>query len=73
MEPTRVYGIWSAEFLNRRMEEHRRFQHATEKRLIEEIIDEVQTLPKRQSRCGMLLEFESAGFSSSNLKRVVAQ
>jgi hypothetical protein len=41
------------------MEEHRRRQHATEKRLLEEIIDEIQTLPKRQSRSGMLLEFGS--------------
>lgn len=60
MEPTRVYGKWSAEFLERRMEEHRRRQHHTEKRLIEEIIDEVQTLPKRGSRHGMLLEFGEA-------------
>lgn len=62
MAPTRTYGVWSPEFLERRMEEHRRWQHHTEKKLIEEVIDEVQSLPKRQPRSGMLLEFhESAG------------
>lgn len=62
MAPTRTYGVWSREFLERRMEEHRRWQHHTEKKLIEEVIDEVQSLPKRQPRSGMLLEFpESAG------------
>jgi len=71
MEPTRVYGKWSQEFLERRMEEHRRSMHATEKRLIEEIIDEVQALPKRQPRSGMLLDFESTGFCDHNLKRVL--
>lgn len=69
MAPTRVYGKWSAEFLERRMEAHRRWQHETEKRLIEEIIDEVQSLPKRKPRSGMLLDFESTGFADHNLKR----
>jgi hypothetical protein len=46
-----------AEYLTRRMEQHQRWQHETEKRLIEEVIDEVQSLPKRQPRSGMLLEF----------------
>ena len=62
-----------AEFLEARMEAHARKLHATEKRLIEEIIDEVQSLPKRQPRSGMLLEFESTGFSDRNLRRVIAQ
>lgn len=57
MAPTRTYGTWSQEFLERRMEEHRLCMHHTEKKLIEEIIDEIQALPKRQPRSGMLLEF----------------
>lgn len=57
MAPTRTYGVWSREFLERRMEQHRRWQHHTEKKLIEEIIDEIQALPKREPRSGMLLEF----------------
>ena len=60
MAPTR-FGFAErkafAEWLDRRVEAHQRNQHATEKRLIEEIIDEVQALPKRQPRSGMLLEF----------------
>lgn len=58
MELIKYFGPGEfAAHLEARMEEHRRWQHHTEKKLIEEIIDEVQTLPKRQSRSGMLLEF----------------
>jgi len=57
MATTRTYGQWSREFLERRMEAHRRWQHATEHELIEQIIDEVQSLPKRKPRSGMLIEF----------------
>lgn len=49
---------FDAAFIERRMEQHRRWRHHTEKKLIEEIIDEVQTLPKREPRSGMLLEFD---------------
>lgn len=60
--------------IEQRMEDHRRWQHATEHALIEEIIDEVQSLPKRQPRNGMLLDFEaSTGFSRRNLRRAIAQ
>ena len=45
---------WSAEFVERRMEEHRRKMHAIEYFLMEEIIDEVQELPKRQPKSGRL-------------------
>lgn len=61
--PTTKFGFADrqqfAKFLDERMEQHRRHQHHTEKKLIEEIIDEVQALPKRQPRSGMLLEFPS--------------
>ncbi|HZW97198.1 MAG TPA: hypothetical protein VFF64_29915 [Candidatus Eremiobacteraceae bacterium] len=50
MEPTK----WSMEFVERRMEAHRRWQHEVEYALIEEIIDEVQALPKRQPKTGRL-------------------
>lgn len=65
MEPTRVYGKWSAEFLERRMEQHCRAQRHTENLLLAEVIDEIQSLPKRESRRGMLLEFptERAGLT----------
>ncbi len=45
---------WSAEFVERRMEEHRRKMHEIEYFLMEEIIDEVQALPKRQPKTGRL-------------------
>lgn len=51
---TRVYGPWSSEFLERRMEEHRRWQHEVEYALIEEILDEVQNLPPRRPKSGRL-------------------
>ena len=38
---------WSLEFVERRMAEHKRWQHHVEATLIEEIIDEVQALPGR--------------------------
>jgi len=59
MEPTRTYGTWSAEFLERRTEEHRRWLHAIEHELIEEIIDEIQALPKRKPKSANL--FDCAG------------
>lgn len=41
---------WSAEFLEQRMEEHKRWQHDVENALIEEAIDEIQALPARAPR-----------------------
>ncbi len=53
MEPIK----WSAEFLEQRMAEHKRWQHATENAMIEDIIDEVQALPARAPRkSGRLFE-----------------
>lgn len=58
MELIKYFGPGEfAKYLDQRMEEHKRWQRATEKRLIEEVIDEIQSLPKRKSRSGMLLEF----------------
>ena len=45
---------WSNEFVERRMEEHRRFLHDLEAQWVNEIIDEVQALPKRKPRTGDL-------------------
>lgn len=59
MAPTnepRRYGKFTAEFLERRMAEHQRWQHAVEYALIEEIVDEVQALPRRQPKSGRLFE-----------------
>lgn len=45
---------FAAEFLEQRMDEHRRFQHDLEDQYLNEIIDEVQALPKRKPRTGYL-------------------
>lgn len=42
------------DFIEQRMAEHRRWQHAVEYELIEEIIDEVQQLPMRKPKSGRL-------------------
>lgn len=47
---------FDAAFIERRMEQHRRWQHQAEHALIEEIIDEVQEMPKRRPRTGRLFE-----------------
>ena len=47
---------FTAEFLERRMAEHKRWQHAVEYLLIEEIIEEVQALPKRKPKTARLFE-----------------
>jgi hypothetical protein len=48
---------FNAEFLERRMAEHKRQMHALENQLIEEIIDGVQALPARApKRSGYLFE-----------------
>jgi hypothetical protein len=41
---------WSDEFVERRMAEHHRLQHDAESETIRAIIDEVQTLPKRNPK-----------------------
>jgi hypothetical protein len=52
-----VIKYWSAEFIEERMAEHRRLMHHIENELIEEIIDEVQSLPARAPRkSGRLFE-----------------
>jgi hypothetical protein len=47
---------FTAAFLERRMAEHRRWQHEAQYALIEEIIDEVQELPKRKPRTARLFD-----------------
>jgi hypothetical protein len=47
---------FDVEFIERRMEQHRRWQHQAEHCLIEEIIEEVQAMPKRKIRAGRLFE-----------------
>ena len=47
---------WNDEFVERRMAQHRRWQHAVESEAIREIIDEVQTLPIRKPKSGQLFE-----------------
>ena len=43
-------------FIEARMKQHQRWQHETEYALIEEIIDEVQALPKRKPKSGRLFD-----------------
>jgi len=45
---------FTAEFLEQRMAAHKRWQHDVEHALIEEIIDEVQELPRRNPKPGRL-------------------
>ncbi|HEX4284661.1 MAG TPA: hypothetical protein VHZ28_06180 [Terracidiphilus sp.] len=47
---------FDAEFIERRMEEHRRWQQQLLHALMEEVIDEVQELPKRKPRTARLFE-----------------
>jgi hypothetical protein len=48
---------WSAEYVEERMAEHKRLMHHIENSLMEEIIDEVQSLPARAPRMsGRLFE-----------------
>jgi len=41
---------FNQEFIERRMAEHKRWQHDAERQMIAEIIDEVQELPRRNPR-----------------------
>jgi hypothetical protein len=43
-------GGWSSEFLERRMEAHKKLMHHIESEYVEEIIDEVHALPARAPR-----------------------
>jgi hypothetical protein len=45
---------FTAEFIERRMQEHKLLQHDLENQWVNEIIDEVQALPKRKPRSGDL-------------------
>jgi hypothetical protein len=48
---------WSAEYVEERMAEHKRLMHHIENSVMEEIIDEVQSLPARAPRkSGRLFE-----------------
>ena len=48
--------IFNGEFIARRIAEHKRLQHDLETQWSHEIIDEVQTLPKRRPRSGDLFK-----------------
>jgi len=62
---------FNAEFIERRMAEHKRQMHALECRLIEEAIDEVQQLPPRApKRSGYLFELLPTGTSKREAGRV---
>lgn len=50
MAPTR----FDAEFLERRLAEHRKWRHEVEYAMLEEILDEVQNLPPRKPKSGRL-------------------
>lgn len=59
---------FNAEFIEQRMAEHRRWQHAVEYELIEEIIDEVQQLPMRKPKSGRLFDL-----APEHLRELVAE
>ena len=45
-----------AKYLDAAMEQHRRWQHEAEHCLVEEMIEEIQALPKRKPRTGRLFD-----------------
>ena len=59
---------FTAEFLERRMAEHKRQMHALEYQLMEEIIDEVMSLPRRRPK-SMLLDFDPPVKAEHNYPR----
>jgi hypothetical protein len=63
---------FTAEFVERRLAEHRRMMHKLEHDAIEEIIDEVQSLPRRAPRASGQL-FSGFNESSSNESSHVSQ
>ena len=52
--PTDAKPKFDAAFIERRMREHKAWQHECEYAMLEEIIDEVQALPKRKPKAGRL-------------------
>lgn len=54
MAQTEAKPRFDAAFIERRMAEHKRWQHEAEYAMIEEILDEVQALPKRKPKTGRL-------------------
>lgn len=56
MERTEPKPVFNAEFIERRFAEHRRWQHAALHQLIEEVIEEIQTLPTRKPKSGYLFD-----------------
>ena len=48
---------FDSDFIERRMAEHKRRMHRIEHELIQEIIDEVQSLPHREPRGSLALDF----------------
>ena len=66
MAPTRFFGPGEfAKYLETRMEQHKRWQHAAEHALVEEIIEEVQALPRRKPKSGRLFELLPANVQAS--------
>lgn len=47
---------WNQEFIERRMEEHRRWQNRETHRLLEEAIEDIQNLPMRKPKSGYLFD-----------------
>jgi hypothetical protein len=60
---------FTAEFLEERMAQHRRFQHDLEAQWVHEIIDEVQSLPKRRPRSGNLFTMLPDDLQRNDLSR----
>lgn len=68
MEPIKY---WSAEFLEQRMADHKRWQEQTEHAQLEEVIDAVQALPYRPPRkSGRLFELKPEHVQSRAGERV---
>jgi hypothetical protein len=61
---------FNREFIERRMAEHKRIMHAAEHRLIQEIIDEVMSLPRRPQRTSLSFDFEAHDFRRKELRHV---
>lgn len=54
MAPTESKPRFDAAFIERRMKEHKSWQRRVEYAMLEEIIDEVHALPRRQPKTGRL-------------------
>jgi hypothetical protein len=55
---------FNAEFINRRMELHRRMQQEAVHKLVEEIIEEAQALPRRKPKTAELFEEDFPTYES---------